>query len=238
MDSFKPLCDIVAATDVATVYTEWQCNSSGYPLTDPCTPNWNGVICNWLFAEQKYITEITLFAAGISGTVPSSIGEISSLIYLLMSNNKLYSTLPITIGKLTNLITLQMASNGFTGQLPMEISNLTQLYILDLQDNYFSKSLPSSIGTLPHLSYLLLSQNCFSGFLPQETSPELINYLADSNSFVGTLPTSLGNLRNADFVKFHDNYLEGTIPSEIGVAVKMEIFQIQNNYIRTYSNAL
>ena len=42
-DQNTSLCSIVASTNVAENYAEWQCSTYGDPFTDPCT--WTGLNC-------------------------------------------------------------------------------------------------------------------------------------------------------------------------------------------------
>jgi hypothetical protein len=43
------LCGLVAATNIQSVYPEWECTTSGFTVSDPCDPNnmWRGIdSCN------------------------------------------------------------------------------------------------------------------------------------------------------------------------------------------------
>ena len=51
---------------------------------DPCGDNWDGVVC-----VGDDITEISLYYNNLVGTIPSELGQITSLIHLGLGNNGL-----------------------------------------------------------------------------------------------------------------------------------------------------
>lgn len=67
---------------------------------------------------------------GLTGTIPSSIGGITSLRVLGLGDNSLLGTIPRTLSSLTNLTTLGLQNNQLTGTLPAEIGVLTGLLSL------------------------------------------------------------------------------------------------------------
>ena len=62
------LCGFVAATNISSisVTTTWQCNSSGYPVTNPCgldgAPTWQGINC-----EAGKVVYLNLLNTGVNG---------------------------------------------------------------------------------------------------------------------------------------------------------------------------
>jgi hypothetical protein len=92
----------------------------------------------------------------LSGSIPSSIGSITGLGFLNLSNNLLTGTIPSVIGSLTNLGTLYLNGNQLNGVVPSSIGNLTNLTALDVSSNLLT-SMPSSLGSLTNM-YLF---NCY-----------------------------------------------------------------------------
>lgn len=91
-------------------------------------------------------------------TLPTSIGEMSSLQLLDVHFNELRG-LPPSIGRLTNLETLNLSSNfSDLTELPETIGELTNLKELDLSNNQIH-SLPVTFGRLDSLTKLNLEQN-------------------------------------------------------------------------------
>ena len=84
-------------------------------------------------------TEVTLW-----GEVYSV--EDTDTLYLPYSG--LTGEIPSEIGNLTNLITLRLGINQLTGSIPPEIGNLTNLSYLYLGDNQLTGSIPESICNL------------------------------------------------------------------------------------------
>ena len=66
------------------------------------------------------LTEVGFGSNGnISGTIPSSMGELSELQYLAMDNNRLRGSIPPEIAKLHKLTFFWLAVNQLTGMVPM-----------------------------------------------------------------------------------------------------------------------
>lgn len=62
------LCGLIAATNIATVYPQWQCRSNGTTITSPCSTNWPGVQCN-VNTTAGYVVNITLPALHSTGMI-------------------------------------------------------------------------------------------------------------------------------------------------------------------------
>ncbi|SVD61753.1 uncharacterized protein METZ01_LOCUS414607, partial [marine metagenome] len=99
----------------------------------------------------EYTTELELFFSGLTGEIPSEIGNLTNLTYLSLGINQLTGEIPSEIGNLTNLTSLSLSSNQLTGAIPPEIGNLTNLIVLGLQDNQLTGSIPIEIGNLSNL---------------------------------------------------------------------------------------
>jgi hypothetical protein len=60
----------------------------------------------------------------LSGSLPSQIGEITSMTKLDLSYNRMLGSLPTKIGNLTNMPTLLLGGNFSTGKVPPELCSL------------------------------------------------------------------------------------------------------------------
>ena len=62
------LCPFIAATNVATIYTAWQCSAAMEVSSDPCTSsnNWTGIVCSTA-DEFGLITEGSLSDVAVTG---------------------------------------------------------------------------------------------------------------------------------------------------------------------------
>jgi len=141
----------------------------------------------------EYTTELDLRNSGLTGEIPSEIGNLTNLTYLNLRINQLTGSIPPEIGNLTNLEKLSLDSNQVTGSIPSEIGNLTNLTYLILRDNQLTGSIPPEIGNLTNLSGLILNDNQLTGSIPPE----------------------IGNLTNLNFLELNNNQLTGLIPESI-----------------------
>ncbi len=133
-------------------------------LSDAPLGEWYGVTTD----ENGRVISLQLVSNRLSGSLPSSLGNLTNLTWLDLNGNDFSGELPSSLGNLTNLEVLWLERNRFSGVLPAELGNLTHLVGLDLSSNDFSGSLPSSLGDLTHLIGLDLGRNQFSGVLPAE----------------------------------------------------------------------
>ena len=71
--------------------------------------------------------------------------SITNTTWLGRINEGLTGEIPSEIGQLTNLVTLKLHYNELTGSIPPEIGNLTSLVKLDLRYNNLSGSIPTEV---------------------------------------------------------------------------------------------
>jgi Leucine-rich repeat (LRR) protein len=198
--------------------------------------NWlSGPINIWygVTVSGGRVTRLNLYSNNLSGTIPSSIGNLTSLTLLFLRSNNLTGSIPSSIGNLTNLTGLDLADNQLTGSIPSSIGNLTNLTGLDLADNQLTGSIPSSIGNLTYLDYLYLYNNQLTGSIPSEignlTGLDYL-YLA-VNQLTGSIPSSIGNLTNLKELCLYNNDLSGSVPSEIGNLTYLDYLYLYNNQL-------
>jgi leucine-rich repeat protein SHOC2 len=113
--------------------------------------DWEGVEM-----ENGRVVKLDLEQFGLTGAVPTEVGQLASLEVLDLGGNQLTS-LPAEIGQLTSLTKLNLCGNHLTS-LPAEIGQLTALRELSLFSNHLT-SLPAEIGQLTALEELSLGGN-------------------------------------------------------------------------------
>jgi hypothetical protein len=87
----------------------------------------------------------------MSGSIPSTIGDMSSLYQLLGDHCRLEGTLPVALSRLNWLAVLSLSNNRLTGSIPPGIGALQGLVHLALHGNRLSSTLPRySLYTLNH----------------------------------------------------------------------------------------
>ncbi|QHO21214.1 receptor kinase-like protein Xa21 [Arachis ipaensis] len=200
------------------------------------------------------LVDLNLRGCSMRGTIPASIGNLSSLIKLDLGTNNFVGTFPTSIGKLiklqgfylhdnqlegfvpnqlcqlTSLDSFAVKSNKFSGPIPSCLSNLTSLRWLWLSSNEFN-SIPSTLWELSNLLLLDLSSNNLSGYLPLESGNlKAISWMyLSGNQFSGSIPRSLSNLMNLALLTLARNKFEGPIPESFGRMVSLEQLDLSEN---------
>ena len=143
--------------------------------------------------------------------------SITNTTSLLRINQGLTGEIPSEIGQLTNLETLKLQYNELTGSIPPEIGNLTSLVKLDLRYNNLSGSIPTEVWSLISLKELGIQKNQFSGTIPSAIGnlTELTHLYLYGNQFTGSIPAEIGNLINVWKLHFNNNQFTGLIPETI-----------------------
>ena len=71
-------------------------------------------------------TYLNLQNQGLTGSIPSSIGNLTNLTNLNLSGNQLTGEIPFTIGGLKNLTALDLSNNQLTGDIPSYVCDLIE----------------------------------------------------------------------------------------------------------------
>ncbi|KAB2084380.1 hypothetical protein ES319_A05G329900v1 [Gossypium barbadense] len=142
--------------DPYNVLENWDSNS-----VDPCS--WRMVTCT----ADGYVSALGLPSQSLSGTLSTSIGNLSYLQSVLLQNNAISGSIPATIGKLEKLGTLDLSNNTFSGEIPASLGDLKNLNYLRLNNNSLTGACPESLSKIGGLSLVDLSFNNLSGSLPK-----------------------------------------------------------------------
>jgi len=192
--------------------------------------NWlNGPVHSWEGVRVKNgrVTRLYLQGNNLTGSLPSELTELTSLIRLYINGNpELGGELPSGISRLQKLKRIRMHGNGLEGNIPVEISEISGLRQLLLSDNQFFGSIPPEISKLKYLSEMDLSGNELSGSIPSALGK--MDYrlrwldLSD-NKLTGEIPVELSNLRFLRELDISNNDFEGSIPNKITELQKGEL---------------
>lgn len=183
---------------------------------------------------------LNLIGLGLT-TLPSEIGQLTSLEHLFLSHNKLtilpseirlltalstfhiedncLATLPSEIGQLTALKTLAISDNGLT-TLPPEIGMLTSLKLLDLSLNNLTE-LPSDIGRLTSLSRLDIGETNLTSLPPEIGQLNGLNRLTIGGASLTHLPPEIGQLTSLVELDLTHNELT-SLPTELRCLLKLK----------------
>ena len=83
----------------------------------------------------------------LTGSLPNTIGFMTSLQNIFFEGNQLDGTLPNTIGSLTNLVGLFLYYNKIGGTIPTTFSQLVRLSSFSLQLNYLTMGTALTVPT-------------------------------------------------------------------------------------------
>jgi hypothetical protein len=84
----------------------------------------------------------------LRGAIPSALGRLANLNYLLLSNNNLEGSIPSSFGKLSRLITLDLSSNLLSGEIPSSFRTLSNFQRLFLSNNSLEGPVPELSSSL------------------------------------------------------------------------------------------
>lgn len=193
-------------------------------------------------------------SCSLTGHIPSSIFNMSSLKVIDLTNNSLSGILPMDIrswhlpvietlhlsynqltGKISSCIwecrglrSLSLSDNNFTGSIPTTVGNLTLLRHFDLAGNKLTGALPGEIGNL-NLEVLSLSDNTLTGHVPNRifNASNMVFLGLANNHFSGQLPSLW--LPNLERLFLGGNRFSGVIPSSVSNSSKLTILHLSGN---------
>ncbi|OWM72996.1 hypothetical protein CDL15_Pgr001110 [Punica granatum] len=139
------------------------------------------------------LTSIVLLVNQLSGKIPKTLGDITSLTYLSLEANQFSGTVPPELGNLVNLQTLMLSSNNLTGNLPTTLAGLRNLTDFRINDNNFNGTIPDFISNWKQLSRLEMH----------------------SSGLEGPIPPRISTLSSMEIIFLSGNILSGPIPDSI-----------------------
>jgi Leucine-rich repeat (LRR) protein len=157
---------------------------------------------------------------------------LTSLTHLLLQKCGLTGSIPSWIGELTNLEYLGLGNNDFTGFVPSEISDLVRLELLGLEENTLSGNI-ELFRPLSDLKSLYLEHNYISGTISDALMlawPNLEELYISDCALTGRLPPLFFNHpNNLKVIDLHSNQMEGPLPHEINENGKLEYLGLHEN---------
>jgi Leucine-rich repeat (LRR) protein len=193
------------------------------------------------FGNLSMLQYLGVYSNQLSGTIPSSLGDLTSLQYLYLDTNQFSGTIPSSLGYLSSLKRLYLNTNDLSGTIPPSLGKLSALQKLFLNTNQLSGTIPSSFGNLSSLQVLELNSNHLSGSIPSSLGKlsVLQRLNLNTNQLSGSIPSSLGNLPALQIMYLFTNQFSGTIPSSLGnLSVLQELFLNINQLSGTIPSSL
>lgn len=197
---------VFAVDSLANLTSLVRFNASGFLLP--------GSIPDWFGQRLNALQVLDLRSATIIGAIPPSLGSLSRLTELYLSDNGLTGIIPSSLEQLEELSILDLSRNSLTGMIPSVLSSLQNLTMLDLSSNFLSGPIPSGLGNLSRLRFLSFSDNSLAASIPVELGrlSRLVELNLSQNSLSGSLPSELRRLTSLRRLTIGDNGLEGPLP--------------------------
>jgi len=173
---------------------------------------------------------LNLSRKNLSGSIPSSIGNLVEIEILYLGDNTLSGSIPPSIGNLVNVVNLSFYNNQLSGAIPSTIGNLINADYIHFGENQLT-TIPPEIGELTNLTRLFIFDNQLSGNIPPEigylTNLEILGLY--NNQLSGSLPSEIANLSNLWVMELSNNLLGGNIPTEIGNLNNLQLLDLSHN---------
>ena len=194
------LVDLYKATNGANWKNKWD-------LSKPMS-TWHGIVLD----ASGCVGAIGLADNGLSGNLPESLGNLSTLESLVLSVNDLSGSLPNGIGNLKKLETIIMDLHPrMSGGIPKSIGQCTNLGFIYLQSMNLEGAIPTELGNLKRLKYIFLGGNKLS-----------------------SIPAQFANLDSLIFFNIANNQLKGAIP-DLSRNKKLRHVGLNNNRLTSMS---
>ncbi|MED6217691.1 hypothetical protein PIB30_020147, partial [Stylosanthes scabra] len=193
-----------------------------------------GMLPNFL---SRKLVVINLPITSFYGTLPTSIGNLTSLSRFAIPYCNFYGTIPSSIGNLTELVRFHVADNGFDGEIPQSLFRLENLEMLSLEYNSFEGKLAVDMfWKLKMLNTFSLSYNRLSLISKEsvvnETTLPPIQWLGLSScNLTGEFPTWIMNLTSLNHLDLSHNYLQGEIPSFLFMLENLTSLDVSGNWL-------
>ncbi|XP_052287564.1 probable LRR receptor-like serine/threonine-protein kinase At3g47570 isoform X2 [Citrus sinensis] len=234
---------MIVSANTTSITTDQQALLSlkGHVTDDPANflaRNWNtsSSVCNWTGVTcdvcTHRVTALNISRLNLTGTIPSELGNLSSLQTLDLSFNWFSGSIPASIFNMSSLLSIRFTNNTLFGELPPNFCNhLSNLESLFLKSNMFHGKIPSTLSNCKRLRNISLSLNDFSGTIPKEIGnvTKLIGLYLQGNQLQGEIPEELGNLGELVHLWLDNNFLTGTIPSSIFNLSSLSILDLSHN---------
>ncbi|KAL6325058.1 hypothetical protein AAG906_022266 [Vitis piasezkii] len=175
-------------------------------------------IPDWFWKLDLQLSSLYLRDNSFSGPMPRDVGKTMPwLTNFDVSWNSLNGTIPLSIGKITGLASLVLSNNHLSGEIPLIWNDKPDLYIVDMANNSLSGEIPSSMGTLNSLMFLILSGNKLSGEIPSslQNCKIMDSFDLGDNRLSGNLPSWIGEMQSLLILRLRSNFFDGNIPSQV-----------------------
>jgi len=213
--------DSLTLREAARIWAERTNNASNAQIDWLSTipmERWRGITI-----EQGRVTGIAVTSATLSGALPDTLGQLTSLKTFILNSCFLEAALPRFLERLTALQVLDLSNNALSGSIPPSVLLLPELRSLNLSRNRLTgrlqlgdatqvrKNLATVQSQTLELSQLDLSGNLLTGDIPSDwrVFPFLRTLSLADNRFTGAAPDALASLSFLEELHLSGNRLTG-----------------------------
>ncbi|PQP92066.1 putative LRR receptor-like serine/threonine-protein kinase [Prunus yedoensis var. nudiflora] len=165
------------------------------------------------------------------------LSQLFSLSIFDLSRNWLTGSIPTSFGNLRNLSVLDISGNYLSGSIPPGIGTLMKLQYLNLSSNMLSASIPAQLGDLDSLVDLDLSANILAGSVPSDLRGQSVSdfntvagHSSEKQQFHGGLPKVLWSMPGLSLLDVSGNNFTGQLPnSSLNANATAAVFNISQN---------
>ena len=161
-------------------------------------------------------------------------GQWKSLTIFNMPNNSLYGSIPLSIGKISSLAQLELHRNNLLGTIPMSLGRLRSLTILKLSYNKLTSPIPLSLGSLSKLTNISLNNNALNGTISEShfLSLKILKYLdLSSNKLTYKISSNWTPPFDLYLLKLSHCQIERALPPFLKTQSSMTTLDLSNNIL-------
>ncbi|KAK4726612.1 hypothetical protein R3W88_031529 [Solanum pinnatisectum] len=230
-----------------------------FNITDPNYDEvFSNVKCDCSFNNGSvcHVVTIQLKRLNIIGILPPKFANLTHQQELDLTRNYLSGSIPSSYGQLRVTI-LSLLGNRISGPIPKELGDIFTLEELVLENNLLERPLPPNLGSLNRLRKMSLSANNLNGTIPENFSnlKNMIDFRIDGTSISGTIPDFIGNwtemdrlrisnlrgeqmqfpnlqgLTNMERLTLRNFSIFGPIPKYVGAMPNLKLLDLSNNML-------
>ena len=165
---------------------------------DTAILDWDGVVISGNSLLELNMLDEDFETIPLHGSLPSALGQLTSLERISMPGGTLSGTIPPELGQLASLTSIDLDNNNLSGSIPSELGQLKRLTVLALSNNSLSGSIPAELGRLANLNTLYLQANELSGSIPAELGQltRLTDIGLNNNDLSGCIPPAISKFKS------------------------------------------